>query len=141
MPAANIVEPGNANLIAVVVPLPPQGINHGYRATAVNGRAQIYKCAELKGWEQEIALTLPRWEPPNKQPLWMSIELYVPRRLFRRVDIDGMVKWLVDAVIGTRADQYVDELRVTKQPVITRDGYAVVSVGPLGNRPTVAEME
>jgi hypothetical protein len=48
---------------------------------------------------------------------------------------------LVDATVGKRADQYVDALVVRKRETTESDGYAVVSVGPLGNRPTVAEME
>lgn len=96
---------------AFCLPLPAQGLNHGY----VLGRGRIYKSPELVAWEQEVALLHVRdWTPPKRTPLQVGIMLMVPAKKLRQVDADGYVKCLVDAVVGKRRDAWVDRIYLEK---------------------------
>lgn len=92
-----------------VLSLPPNQ-NHGY----VLGQGHIYKSAALRAWEDEAALVVGQWTPPKHIPLVVTIALLVPRPLLRKVDADGMVKFVVDAVVGKRRDAWVDQIGVWK---------------------------
>lgn len=91
------------------LPLPPS-VNHAYQL----GNRHIFKSAELVAWEQEAALIVKGWTPPARHELGVQIDLSVPRRLFRKADIDGYVKPILDAVVGSRRDCWIVELAVLK---------------------------
>ena len=109
--------------------LPPSA-NHGYKmaihGSAVRGwRPAMVKTRELEQWESDAARVVGNWRPPKHRSLAMRIVIALPRDIFRRRDIDGMVKFLTDATVGRRADQWVDRLEVVKT---VGDGWADVSV-------------
>ena len=113
------------------LPLPPTS-NHGY-ATAVRYRAgrpysRTFKTPELSAWEQIVALEVRYWEPPEQTPLQANIDLYLPKRLHRKADVDGFVKFILDSVVGKRSDHYVDKLRVNKYLTTDLAGWAEVIV-------------
>lgn len=94
--------------------LPPTA-NHGYRATAINGRAQVYKSQDLRVWEQASALAVRGWEPPKHRPLSVRVIVYLPANQLRTADLDGWLKAIVDAVVGKRRDQWVDVIYAEKR--------------------------
>ncbi len=109
--------------------LPPTS-NHGYKM-AVHGserrgwRPAMVKTADLELWESEAALVVKGWTPPKRRSLAVRIVVALPRASFRRRDIDGMVKFLTDATVGRRCDQWIDRLDVVK---VIGDGWAEVNV-------------
>lgn len=101
------------------LPLPAQGLNHGY----VLGNGRIYKSAELVAWEKEVALLhVKGWVPPARTPLNVWIALRIPRKSLRRVDADGYVKAVIDAVVGKRRDAWVDQIWLKKMEAQEANG-------------------
>lgn len=87
-----------------ILPLPPSQ-NHAYMPRAGGGR---YKSDVLRAWEDEAALEVRGWEPPKHTPLSISIDLVVPANKLRTTDLDGLLKFAIDATVGKRRDAWVD---------------------------------
>lgn len=108
----------------VRIPLPPT-TNHAYKLALIHGRPALVKTDALRAWEQGARVITGGWEYMAHTRLAVAIRLEVPAGNLRRSDIDGYLKALIDVVVGKRADQWVDELHVTKAP---GDGWATVEV-------------
>lgn len=113
-------------------PLPPP-TNHAYKVGVRYKygvpRARMMATEELKDWRAYVEVMVVPKELPLfqglREPLEVQIRLEVPKAKRRRLDIDGMIKPILDIVIGGRADQWIDRLIVDK---VVGDGYAVVTV-------------
>lgn len=105
-----------------VLPMPPS-VNHGY----VVGQGRVYKSPALVAWEQEAALIVGQWTPPERTPLAVGIVLRLPLARLRRVDADGLCKFLVDQTVGKRRDAWVDKIVCLKEST-TGPAEAVVTV-------------
>jgi Holliday junction resolvase RusA-like endonuclease len=113
------------------VPLPP-GTNNGYVLDSRSGHARMRKTTVLETWESEVALVVGDWQPPARTPLVVRIVVGMPKRSLRTRDVDGCVKYLVDRVIGTRRDQWVDRIEIEKV-LDGGDGWAEVRIEPFGD--------
>lgn len=114
------------------LPMPPS-TNHGYRIatryTAQGPRAMMMKTDELVAWELTARAIVGDYVP-RRLPLEVHVTFGFPKRDMRRNDLDGRIKFVLDAVVGRRRDQYVDMLVVEKVQT-DGEGYAEVSVGAL----------
>jgi Holliday junction resolvase RusA-like endonuclease len=108
--------------------LPPTA-NHMY---ANNGRGGRIKTDLLRQWEGETALQVAGWEPRPHASLAVQIELFLPKALMRRADIDGYLKPLLDQTVGKRRDCWVDWLTVRK--TLADVGSAYVQVNEVEGR-------
>ncbi|MFH0899055.1 MAG: hypothetical protein V2A73_00355, partial [Pseudomonadota bacterium] len=111
------------------VPLPPSA-NHGYAIAARFSRkrgwhARMMKTEVLEEWEGKVGEIVGGWVPPKRARLAVQITLALPRAMLRRRDMDGPVKYLIDATVGRRCDQWIDRLEVVKT---VGDGWAEVNV-------------
>jgi Holliday junction resolvase RusA-like endonuclease len=95
------------------LPLPPSS-NHGYKLALHGGHPALVKTLELERWESAAAAVLGPWRAPARVPLKVSIALVYPAGDLRRYDLDGPIKFLIDALVSRRRDQWVDELTVCK---------------------------
>ncbi len=111
------------------VPLPPS-TNHGYRLGLHGSRPVLVKTEALRTWEDVVACHVRPWLPPRQTPLFLTVTLHLPPKQLRTTDVDGPIKFIVDAIVGKRRDQWLDELQVIKQPTDEAWGWANVQVGP-----------
>lgn len=80
--------------VSFVVPLPPRGQGRA-RAAVVAGRAKMYKPAQSRRWEDQVALVASQHMPADviEGPVRVDVLAVVPRpqRLLRRRDPDGPI--------------------------------------------------
>lgn len=112
------------------IPLPPAGTNHGYMPGVrrdENGiiHGTIIKTRDAKAWDNGARLIVGSWHPPEHTPLAVTITLELPRRLLWKVDIDSLVKFLTDVVVGPRCDQWIVDEHTRK---VEGDGWAEITV-------------
>lgn len=108
---------------------PPPTTNQAYKLGMRQGRARLMKTPEMQAWQTGVALVVGPWRPPLHVPLRVLITMAVPLHLFRKIDCDSMVKILVDSTVGSRADQWVDEISVCK---VVGTGEVEVQIETLG---------
>lgn len=92
--------------------LPPCGLNHMHKRTRSGGLATV---EDMATWQQRAKWMLLGWEPPKETPLSVKVVLAMPKKLFRRADLDKWASPCLDVVLGPRCDQWVDRLEIVKQ--------------------------
>ena len=103
------------------LPLPPSS-NHGYKQVwhwnRRKGRMQSRpgKTNELVLWEDKARIILGGYAPPEHTRLRLDIDIYVPAVALRTEDLSGFLKFLEDAVVGNRRDQWIDHEALHRYP-------------------------
>ncbi len=111
-----------------VFPSLPPPLNHRLiRGTTLGGRRNMFLSPEARAWQQGAALIVGGWTPPLHTWLTVRVELEVPAAMLKRLDADSMLKPLLDITVGSRRDQWICELHVSKR---VGDGCATVFVAP-----------
>jgi Holliday junction resolvase RusA-like endonuclease len=111
------------------LPFPTQGVNLSTRrGWGFNGKPTTYKTAAASQYEQEVKLKLRGWEPPKQTSLAVVIDLFVPQDRFRRIDADKWAAVVLDALIGPRADQWIDLITIAKHSTPDPAGSVEVEV-------------
>jgi len=111
------------------LPYPPVGVNMATRrGWGFNGKPTTYKTVEAEQYDAEVKLALRGWEPPKHASLAVVIDLWVPRKDFRKIDLDKRGAMVLDSLIGPRADQWIDVLTIQKRPTDDPSGRVVVEV-------------
>jgi len=111
------------------LPFPAAGVNMATRrGWGFDGKPTTYKTAAARQYEEEVKLALHGWEPPKHLSLAIVMNLWVPRALFRRIDLDKWAAVVLDALIGPRQDQWIDLITIQKRPTIDPNGSVEVEV-------------
>lgn len=97
-----------------LIPLPPFGLNHSTQLARWATTPHIYKRRESKMWEVAVKGITGGWVPPAKTPLTVAMRFYVPKADILALDVDKWAPVCVDAVVGSRHDQYVFDCSESK---------------------------
>lgn len=104
----------------VLLPLPPTA-NHCYKHTVINGHQSQAYTDTYKSWREHALYLCHDLKLPDRTPLCVAIRLRLARGVLWRSDCDGYIKPIIDAVVGSRRDQWVTALDVQKRLADTGD--------------------
>ena len=132
---ATKVLPAGGLLATFVLPLPPS-LNHAYlRGQTWGGRRNVRASDELRAWQDEAALIVRGWEPPKHRPLAVWMQFHLPANRLNVLDLDGLEKFVIDAVVGKRRDNWVrrkvSEKTATAGPGWQAEGGVIVTVSEM----------